>query len=381
MIHAHPDRAASDSSKWGKYAGRDVIPMWVADADFVVDEHIVKALQERVAHGVFGYGGETEALKDAIIAHCARLYGWDVAREWIVLLPGVVPGLNFSRAVSVLRGKNAGLVSTPNYPHLLKQPGMIPFKHQQVDCVWQNGRWTPDFAGLDNAVDADTGLLLLCHPHNPVGRVYTQEELEAYHAIAQKHDLLVCSDEIHCDLILDGSRHRPFASLNEDALARTITLMAPSKTWNIAGLCCSFAIIANAALRADFSRVTAGMSDVNVLGVKAALAALQSGEPWRQALIAYLRDNARLAHEQINAMPGLAMSTVEGTYLAWIDARRLPVENPQRFFEKHGVGLNDGADYGWPGFVRMNFACDKALLKRAFERMHAAIATLDAERE
>lgn len=377
MLHIHPDRANSDSKKWGKYAGRDIIPMWIADADFIVDTHITDALSTRVAHGVFGYGGEVEAFKDAVVAHCARLYGWQVHRDWIVMLPGVVPGLNFSRAVSVLRGKKAGLVSTPNYPHLLHHPSLIDFKEQRVDCLWQNGRWVPDFAGLQHAVTAETGLLLLCHPHNPIGRVHSQEELEAYHALAQKNDLIVCSDEIHCDLILNGTRHRPFASLNDDALQRTMTLMAPSKTWNIAGLCCSFAIIANEALRADFTRVTLGMNDVNILGVTAGLAALQHGEPWRKDMIAYLQENARLTHEAINAMPYLAMSEVEGTYLAWIDARDLPVDNAQRFFETHGVGLNDGADYGWPGFVRMNFACDKMLLKRAFERMRAAIAALD----
>ena len=376
MVHAHPDRASSDSSKWGKYAGRDVLPMWVADADFVVDPAITDALQQRVAHGVFGYGGVTEALKEAIVRHCRDRYDWAVEQDWIVLLPGVVPGLNFARAVSVLRGKHSGVVSMPNYPHLFKQPAMIPFTHHRVDCVWQGGRWTPDFVALDGAVDADTGLLLLCHPHNPLGRVHSEAELLAYHALAQKHDLLVCSDEIHCDLILNGTRHRPFASLNADALARTITLMAPSKTWNIAGLCCAFAVIADAQLRHDFARVTVGMCDVNVLGTTAALAALQHGEPWRQALLAYLRDNAHLAHTRINAMPGLTMTEVEGTYLAWIDARTLPVENAQRFFETHGVGLNDGADYGWPGFVRMNLACDKALLDKALSRMAAAVATL-----
>ena len=378
MIHAHPDRASSDSKKWQKYAGRDVIPMWIADADFVVDPAITQALHARVDHGVFGYGGKTEALQEAIVAHCARLYGWAIEKDWIVLLPGVVPGLNFSRALSVLRGKRAGIVSMPNYPHLHNQPAMIPFSHHKVDCQFADGRWTPDFAGLDQAVDADTGLLLLCHPHNPIGRVHTAEELAAYHHVAKKHDLLVCSDEIHCDLIINGSRHQPFAALNDDALMRTITLMAPSKTWNIAGLCCAFAIIANADLRADFARVTVGMSDVNILGVTAALAAMTQSEAWREALLAYLRANAEMAHARINALPPLSMTPVEGTYLAWIDARALPVDNAQRFFEEHGVGLNDGADYGWPGFVRLNLACDKDLLDKALSRMAAAVATLSA---
>ncbi|MDO5090899.1 MAG: PatB family C-S lyase [Cardiobacteriaceae bacterium] len=380
MIHARPDRAQSDSKKWQKYAGQDILPMWIADADFAVDPAIVAALGARLEHDVFGYGGETEALKNAIVAHCARQYGWAIEREWIVFLPGVVPGLNFSRAVSVLRGKAAGVVSMPTYPHLFNHPALFPFTHHGVDCLLQGERFVPDFAGLDAAVDADTGLLLLCHPHNPVGRVHTDEELHAYHALAKKHDLIVCSDEIHCDLILNGTRHRPFASLDADALVRTITLMAPSKTWNIAGLCCAFAIIANEDLRRDFNRVTLGMNDVNVLGTHAALAALEHGETWREALIGTLRENAEYTHARINAMPPLRMTPVEGTYLAWIDARELPVDNAQRFFEAHGVGLNDGADYGAPGFVRLNMACDKSLLQEALARMERAIATLGAKK-
>lgn len=380
MIHAHPDRLHSDSKKWQKYVGQDVLPMWIADADFVVDEAIVAALEKRLKHAVFGYGGETEALKDAIVAYCARQYGWTIAREWIVFLPGVVPGLNFARAVSILRGKCAAITSMPTYPHLFNQPAMLSCEHHGVDCRLQDGHWAPDFAGLDAAVDEHTGLLLLCHPHNPLGRVHTEAELKAYHALAKKHDLVVCSDEIHCDLILNGTRHRPFASLDDDALQRTITLMAPSKTWNIAGLCCAFAIIANDDLRRDFERATLGMNDVNVLGTHAALAALEHGEPWRQALIARLRELADDTFTRVNAMPYLRMTRVEGTYLAWIDARDVPVENAQRFFEAHGVGLNDGADYGWPGFVRLNFACDKSLLDEAFARMEKALAELDAKK-
>lgn len=376
MIHAHPDRANSDSSKWGKYAGRDIIPMWIADADFVVDDAITQALQQRITHGVFGYGGMVDALKDAILAHCHSLYDWEIDKSWIVPLPGVVPGLNFARALSITRGKKSGLVSMPNYPHLFNQPAFLPFTHQKADCRLENNRWVPDFEALDAAADSDTGLLLLCHPHNPIGRVHSEEELARYQDIARKHNLIVCSDEIHCDLVLNGSRHRPFASRNADALARTITLMAPSKTWNIAGLCCAFAIIADSQLRQEFLDTVKGMNDVNILGTCAAHAALTHGEPWRQALIATLRDNAAYVHQYINALPWLRMTEVEGTYLAWIDARELPVENPQRFFENHGVGLNDGADYGWPGFVRLNFACSKELLQQALERMKAGIATL-----
>jgi len=274
-----------------------------------------------------------------------------------------------------LRGKNQAVMVEPVYPHLRKHPALLPgFTDRGSPCKQENGRWVPDFAALEANISADTGLLLLCHPHNPIGRAYSDDELARYAEIAQKHDLIVCADEIHCDLILNGSRHRPFADLSDDARARTITLMAASKTWNIAGLSCAFAIIADAELRRDFQRVSAGMTgDVNVLGMTATIAALEHGEPWRQEMLKYLRENAELTEARINATCKLHMTPVEATYLAWIDARDLGVENPQKYFEQHGVGMNDGADFGAPGYVRLNFGCPRDMLEEALERISRAV--------
>ena len=354
MLRSSNTRAQSDSDKWHKYSGSNILPMWIADTEFLAAPPILDALQTRLEHGVFGYGHRRQRFLDAVKKHCRERYDWQVEDDWILPLTGVVPGLNFSRAISQLRGKNQAVMIEPVYPHLRKHPAL-----------------------LHGFTDRGAPLLLLCHPHNPIGRPHTDEELARYAAIAEKYDLIVCADEIHCDLILDGSRHRPFASLSDDTRARTITLMAASKTWNIAGLSCAFAIIANAELRRDFQRVSMGMTgDVNVFGMTATIAAFEQGEPWRQRMLAYLRENAALTEKRINATGKLHMTPVSATYLAWIDARGLGVENPQKFFEQHGVGMNDGADFGAPGFVRLNFGCPREMLEEALERIAHAVAGL-----
>lgn len=375
MLRSSDTRGQSDSDKWHKYAGTNILPMWIADTEFLAAPPILDALRDRLDHGVFGYGYRQPRFVNAVKKHCRELYDWHIEDEWILPLTGVVPGLNFSRAISQLHGKNRAVLVEPVYPHLRKHPALLPgFSDSGSPCKLENGRWVPDFDALEANINDDTGLLLLCHPHNPIGRAHTDDELARYSSIAEKYDLIVCADEIHCDLILNGSRHRPFASLGDDQRSRTITLMAASKTWNIAGLSCAFAIIANPELRRDFQRVSAGMTgDVNVLGMTATIAALEHGEPWRQKMLKYLRENAELTEARINATGKLHMTPVEATYLAWIDARGLGVENPQKFFEQHGVGMNDGADFGAPGFVRLNFGCPRDMLEEALERISRAV--------
>lgn len=375
MLRSSDTRAQSDSEKWHKYTGTNILPMWIADTEFLAAPPILDALRDRLDHGVFGYGYRQPRFLNAVKKHCHDRYGWHIEDDWILPLTGVVPGLNFSRAISQLHGKNRAVLVEPVYPHLRKHPALLPdFSDSGSPCKLANGRWEPDFDALEANINDDTGLLLLCHPHNPIGRAHTDDELARYSSIAEKYDLIVCADEIHCDLILNGSRHRPFASLGDDQRSRTITLMAASKTWNIAGLSCAFAIIANPELRRDFQRVSAGMTgDVNVLGMTATIAALEHGEPWRQKMLKYLRENAALTERRINATGKLHMTPVEATYLAWIDARDLGVENPQKFFEQHGVGMNDGADFGAPGFVRLNFGCPREMLEEALERIEIAV--------
>ena len=365
-----PERRGSDSVKWNKYAGQDVLPLWIADMDFASPPPVLAALQARVARGDLGYAEPWPALVEAVQAYCQRHYDWRVEADWLVWLPGLVCGINLAcRSVD-----GEVLTATPVYPPFLSAPGLSGRGLVRVSLREEGGRWSWDFAALEAAVTPATRLLLLCHPHNPVGRAWDADELQALAEFAARHDLVVCSDEIHCDLVLDPERrHAPFARLGEDAARRSITLMAPSKTYNIAGLGCSLAIIPDPALRRRYQAARRGIvPDVNVLALTACASALLEGEAWRQDLLAVLRANRDRVEAAVNAMPGLSLGHVEATYLAWIDARGLGVDAPVEFFEAAGVGLSDGRDFGLPGWVRLNFGCAPALLDQALDRMRAA---------
>ena len=367
------DRRDGDSLKWNKYAGRDVLPLWVADMDFVAPPAVLEALQKRVAQGCLGYAIPWTALVDSVLAHLQRQYGWRVEREWLVWLPGLVTGINVACRAVV----GGVLTVTPVYPPFLSAPRLSGRQLLSVPLRLANGGWNWDFAALEAAITPETRLLLLCHPHNPVGRAWRADELAELSAFCQRHDLLVCSDEIHCDLVLDeGRQHLPLAAIDDEMARRCITLMAPSKTYNIPGLGCSFAVIADEALRSRFTGVMRGIvPDVNVLGLAAAQAAYGESEDWHQALIGVLRGNRDRVEAAVAALPGLSMSHVEATYLAWIDARGLGVPDPVAFFEAAGVGLSRGDDFGLPGWVRLNFGCPRATLDAALARMAKAVTS------
>jgi cystathionine beta-lyase len=272
---------------------------------------------------------------------------------------------------------DAVAIFTPVYPPFFSAPRNAGRELVSVPLVESGGRWEIDLADLERAVTPRTRLLLLCSPHNPVGRVWSREEQLALLEVAERHDLVICSDEIHAGLVLDGeTQHIPFATLSPEAARRTITLQAPSKTYNIPGLGCSFAVIPEQGLRRSFRRAMAGIvPHVNLLGYTAALAAYRDGEPWRQALLEYLRMNREQVVRTIAGMPGLKTWPVEATYLAWIDARGLGVDDPAGFFEAAGVGLSDGAPFGAPGFARLNFGCPQLLLETALQRIKTALST------
>ncbi len=369
------DRSGTGSFKWDKYQGRDVIPLWVADMDFHSPSAVVAALHERVDHGVFGYGQAPPGMDTAVRKMLLTRYGWHVPSEWLLWLPGLVSGLNVvCRAVGE-RGDEV-VTFTPVYSPFLSAPGLAERALVTVPLVQAEGRWQMDLAAFEASLSPSSRLLLLCSPHNPVGRVWSEEELCALADIAGRHDLVIASDDIHAGLILDeDKRHLPLAMLVPEVAAQTITLMAPSKTYNIPGLGCSFAVVADPRLRAALCRVMDGVvPHVNVLGYVAAQAAYEHGESWRQALLAYLRGNRDVVESWVAGMPGLEMTHVEATYLAWIDARGAGVEDPARVFEEGGVGLSDGAAFGAPGYVRLNFGCRRALLEEALERMAATLS-------
>ena len=369
------DRSAMNSDKWDKYP-EDVIPMWVADMDFDAPECVKSALQTRIQQGVFGYTHTPKTLVTAIQSHLKTSYEWSVSGAHLVHLPGLVCALHLSVQTFSEPG-DAIVVPGPVYYHLTKAPEMAGRDLLRIDMTLQEGRWLPDWQALEVAcAQANSKMLLLCNPHNPGGTVYRKDELEKIHALANQYDLLVVSDEIHCDLILDAITHVPFASLNQDAAQRTITLMAPSKTFNLAGLGYAFAVIESPRLRQAFNEARAGLiPSPNMLGLTAAQAAYEEGQAWHKALITYLRRNRDYIVQRLADTP-LVVSHLEATYLAWIDASNLPVEDAYRFFLEAGVGVSAGGDFGNKNFIRLNFGCSMSVLEQALDRIENAINRL-----
>ena len=371
------DRTNTYSEKWEKYKGRDIIPMWVADSDFETAPEITQALQARVAQGVFGYSVQpTSGVEDAIQFHLKSQYGWAIDKDWIVPLPSLVRGLALSCAVA---GEDNDSVIIPQtiYPPFQFIPET---ENRNVIAApmcldTDKKRWVLDSDALEEAITTECKMLLFCNPHNPAGTVYTQEELEKIQGICKRHDLLICSDEIHCDLILDeNKKHIPMATLNEDAANRTITLMAASKTFNVAGLGFGFAIIPNNELRAKFKIIVRQrMPDINILAQTATEAAFKHGENWRLEQIKYLCGNRDYLMQEINSINGLKMYPLEATFLAWIDISELGLDNPETFFENAGVGISAGKYFGDSNFIRLNFACRRSLVEEAVGRIRKAV--------
>lgn len=364
------ERRRTASTKWNKYAGRDILPLWVADMDFESPPSVMDALRRRIDHGVFGYTDAPDSLVAALQDYVCSHYRWRIEAEWLVWLPGLVPGLNLAcRAVGQMG--DAVLTATPVYPPFLRAPVQAGRELITVPLVDRGRDWGWDFRSLEAAITPRTRLMLLCHPHNPVGRVWREDELAQLIALARRHDLVICSDDIHCDLILAPEVvHSPLATLDAGFACRTITLLAPSKAWNLPGLGCSVAVIPDAALRRRFRREMAGLvPGVNLLGFVAAEAAYRDDGAWLRALLDYLRGNLRALREGFAEHPRLKLTVPEATYLAWIDARAIDPIHPLPHFEALGVGLSDGRDFGFPGYVRLNFGCRRALLRDALERL------------
>ncbi|WP_420554489.1 MalY/PatB family protein [Neptuniibacter marinus] len=368
------NRKGTASQKWEKYGDSDILPMWVADTDFMSPPCVINALKERIDHGVFGYTVVPSELNQLVIQRMQSLYHWEIDADSITWLPGLVCGLNLAcRAV----GKSGDSVISPKpiYPPFISSPRLSNREVCTVPLKKVNQRFILDLDALEKSLTDRTRLLLFCNPHNPGGTVYRQEELEALASLIVKHDLYVCSDEIHCDLILEtGLKHTPLASLNEEIAQRTITLMAPSKTYNIAGLGCSFAIIKDKKLRQQFINVRKGIvPDVNLLGYTATMAAYKDGDEWNKKQLDYLRRNRDYLQKEINSIPGLKLLPIEATYLAWIDVSGAKLTNPAHFFEYAGVGMSPGRDFGDESYMRLNFGCPRSTLEEAVHRIKTAL--------
>ncbi len=372
-----PDRRNTGSLKWNKYAGRDVIPLWVADMDFRSAPAIVDELRARAEHGVFGYTIPHDPPVAETIAYLKRVHGLDVDPDWLVWLPGLVQGLNLvCRAVG--ESGDGVMTCTPVYPPFLSAPGFSDRQRITVPFALDGDRWVFDWPALGRAVTPRVRLFNLCHPQNPTGRAWRRDELEQVLEFCERHDLAMCSDEIHCDILLDEVKHIPMLSLGERAARRTIVLMSPSKTYNVPGLACAYAIIPNEKLRTAFRRVARGViTEINAFGYAGCAAAYRDGEPWRLAMLDYLRVNRSFVYDFIKKeMPLIRLHPMQATYLAWLDVRELRLENPVKFFEDAGVGLSGGADFGQSGFLRLNFGCPRARLEEGLRRMAKAVSLL-----
>lgn len=364
------DRSGTSSAKWDKYQGQDVLPFWVADMDFEAPGFLLDALSTRLEHGVFGYTRVPDALVAAFQGWLLRNYQWQVPEEWLVWIPGVVTGLNLA-AMATAEPNGAVLIPTPVYYPFLSVPANAGQRSIEVPMQRDGNRWVMDIDALDAATDADTRILMIANPQNPTGRVYDDAELAELAAFAERRCLVICSDEIHCPILLDRqARHRPIASLDPEIAARSISLYAATKAYNVPGLSCAVAVIPDAGLRRRFNKARQGLTPlIGPLAYTASEAAFNDESGWLDRLLAYLRGN----HERVLAVVGERMTPVEGTYLAWADVRDLALDDPGAYFERFGLGLSDGAAFGGPGFVRFNFGCPRALLDEGLARFSAAI--------
>ncbi len=374
------ERKGTDSYKWQKY-GDDAIPLWVADMDFVSAQPIIEALHQRVDHGVFGYTQPPRELSLIIQERLKRLYNWDVGEEDIIFLPGVVSGLNLAFQVYAGPG-DAVLVQPPVYSHFTRDPALHGRVVIDPPLVEKENTYEIDFDAFEKSITDRTKIFVLCNPHNPVARVFTRKELERLAEICLRHNIIICSDEIHCDLIYPGYRHMPIATLGQEVGDQTVTLMAPSKTFNVPGLGCAFAIIRNDRLRKMWISGSQGLiPHVNIMGLVAALAAFRDGKEWLDQVLFYLKENRDFLTQYMKErLPDLRMAKMEATYLAWLDCRNSGIPgNPFDYFLREaGVALSDGAEYGkgGEGFVRLNFACPRKRLTEALDRMAGALKQL-----
>ncbi|HMQ54241.1 MAG TPA: PatB family C-S lyase [Anaerolineae bacterium] len=378
------ERCSTDAAKWSIYDA-ETLPLWVADMDFVSPEPVIRALHERVNHQIFGYSLPPQELAEIVCDRMHRLYRWSVAPEEILYVPGIVAGINIV-ARAVARPGEGMLVQTPVYPPFLTAPGNqgLDLQMAELSLVRQDQtvHYELDDEVFHEAITPETRLFVLCNPHNPIGRGYTEEELSRMAAICLKHNLTVCSDGIHADLLLGDTSHIPMATLAPEISKRCVTLIAPSKTYNIPGLKCGMAIIQDPALRRTVQAAMGGLDHtVNIFGFIGALAAYLEGDDWLRQVLAYLTANRdyliRYLHDQL---PGIATTFPQATYLAWLDCQNLGITgSPFDFFLTQAkVALNDGKTFGpgGEGFVRLNFGCPRSTLTEALDRMKTAVQAL-----
>ena len=370
-----PPRTQTGSLKWDRYPA-EVLPLWVADMDIETAPEIIEALKKRLDHKVFGYTIPYDSVHDSVIQYLKREHNYSVKIEAINFLPGLVPAINLC-CYAFSGSEDSIMTATPVYPPFLLAPKFAERELITVPlCLNTEQKWTLDFPAMEKAIQPNTKIFILCNPHNPVGRVYSKNELQQLASFCSRHDLILISDEIHCDLIFDTSvEHHVTATIDQELADRTITLMAPSKTYNLPGLACAYSIIENPKLKYQFEKSIRGIiTEINCFGYVACEAAYNFGEPWRQALLAHLSDNYNYLKNFLETkIPQIEFRPMQATYLAWLNVDNLNLEKPAQFFEAHGIGLSDGKPFGDSKYLRLNFGCSKNRLSEALERMHRGL--------
>ncbi len=367
------DRRASDSTKWNKF-DPDVLPLWVADMDFSAPDEILAVLRSRIDHGVFGYSSSQDGTLQAIQDWLSNRHGWNVSADDILLVPGVVQAFN-AAAKAFSNPGDSVLIQTPAYHPFFHVAPNNSLRHRSSRLSTNpQGRYFIDPAQFQQDLTPDTRSFMLCNPHNPSGRVFTREELEPIAHACLENNTVICSDEIHSDLVFHPNRHLPVAAISDEIAANTVTFISASKTFNIAGLKSSAVIITNPRLRELYKKALSGLvGSVNLLGELAMAEAYRSCSPWLEELLVYLQDNRDLLVSFIDEeLPFVNLHPPEGTYLAWLDFSNANLEDPAEFLLVNAkIGLNAGTWFGeeYKQFARMNFACPRTILEEALQRL------------
>lgn len=382
-----PERRGTDCAKWDIPDG-DVLPMWVADMDFRSPPEVIDALERFVKRGVFGYPNFGDKPNQAAAEWIEIRHQWKIDPGEVKFISGVVTGFN-QAAHAVAKPGEGYLVLTPTYGPFFGVKDNVGLTQQEIELTREeNGSYSLDLDAFEEAITPETRIFMLCNPQNPTGKVFTKAELEGMAEICLRRGVVICSDEIHSDLVYEGQKHIPVASLSKEIADRTITLIAPSKTFNVAGLKAAAAIVTNEELRSRFEGAAQGLADrwVNMMGMVALQAAYREGGPWLDALLKYLQLNRDYVVSFIGEhMPGVRVSVPQGTFLAWLDCRELfeqvgNVEDEASYFNgffeaQARVALNNGGWFGkgGVGFVRLNFGTPRHILEDGLERMRLAV--------
>lgn len=359
------NRDQTHAAKWERYRKQGLLPMWVADMDIAAPPAVTQALAERIQHPVFGYTHPWAALNEAVVRWCETQYQWQIDADWIVWMPGVVPSFNL--AVDLFGQGGRVLVQTPNYPPMLSAAEKNGCTTVTVPVTWQEERWQWNWKQLENEMThEDCHLFLLCNPMNPNGAVLAKNDLDRLAELCERHGVFLCSDEIHCDLILDDVPHYPASSI-ENLKNRSVTLMAASKTFNIAGLGCSFAIIPDANIRKQWQdRMNDRIPYPNFLGMIGAEAAFTHGHEWHSGLLAALRENRAYLAEHLNQLDGVIYRPQPATFLAWVESTREDLHLDQHVIGA-GIMPSEGKFFGAPRNIRLNFGTGLSTVKQGVQ--------------